>query len=522
MPDYSGEFIASLLVALVGSWVASLVITRRYRSTVRRLMNAPTAARAVQSRAIRADVSSTSVPSRVGILDNRRAGWQLTAVIAGLSCLIAMTATWIWMTLAVPDVNRTVTRVAAMSVYNLWPVVPAVGLVWRWSFLRLLLAFALWSAMAVAVQLGSSAEARLSAIGMAFVIDVIPSLIITLVFFNGATRPVAAWLFLPLVGLAASLFAGMRLLSEAAAGEAAWLKTIIAPLEALPSTAGLVIVLMAFALLPPVLAWWPLRRFGRMLGRRYARQQLSELLVVFSAVWAVLLLGFVATTMGTAGPWAALLIAPLLWIPAVMWPYSRRATRAADPPTLLVLRVFQRDRAAHELFDRVVERWRLSGNTLLIAGTDLADRLLDPDDMFTFLDRRLDTRLIATSEDIAKRIGTFVLTPDAEGRLRVNKCYCHDSTWQPTLQALVNISDVVLMDLRDFQAQNAGCRFELATLAHAARDLRAVVLTDAATDQDAMRQSIAGGRTDRFVCLRIDRLDRPSLDRILRGLFDAS
>jgi hypothetical protein len=76
------------------------------------------------------------------------------------------------------------------------------------------------------------------------------------------------------------------------------------------------------------------------------------------------------------------------------------------------------------------------------------------------------------------------------------------------------------MDLRGFQLQNSGCRFELAALAGAARDLRVVVLTDAATDQDAIGQAIAGGRTDRFVWLRVDRLHRPNLDRVLRALFN--
>jgi hypothetical protein len=38
MRGYSGEFIASLLIALVLSWVASLVIAYRYRSAMRRLM----------------------------------------------------------------------------------------------------------------------------------------------------------------------------------------------------------------------------------------------------------------------------------------------------------------------------------------------------------------------------------------------------------------------------------------------------------------------------------------------------
>jgi hypothetical protein len=48
------------------------------------------------------------------------------------------------------------------------------------------------------------------------------------------------------------------------------------------------------------------------------------------------------------------------------------------------------------MFDRVIERWRLTGNTVLIAGTDLISRTLDPDDLFTFLNGRLGERFIAS------------------------------------------------------------------------------------------------------------------------------
>jgi hypothetical protein len=309
------------------------------------------------------------------------------------------------------------------------------------------------------------------------------------------------------------------LLTEAADREAPWLQAIIAPLETLPSALGVLIAFAAFGLVPSMLAWWPLRRFGRALGRAYARQRLSELLVVFTAVWAVLLLGLIASTMDTVGWSAALLMAPLLWVPIVMAPYAHLGAAGPRPPTLLVLRVFQRDRPAQELFDHAIERWRLSGNTLLIAGTDLADRTLDADDIFTFLDGRLASRFVATLHDITTRIETFVLAPDADGRYRVNECYCYDSTWQAALQTLIELSDVALMDLRGFQLQNAGCRFELAALAHAARDLRVVVLTDDATDHDAIRQAIAGGREEKFIWLRVERLDRPSLERVLGALF---
>src|SRR5262249_54132248 len=199
------------------------------------------------------------------------------------------------------------------------------------------------------------------------------------------------------------------------------------------------------AVLPWLLAWWPVHLLGRAIGRAYARKWLSELLVLFTAVWAISLLSLALAVSLDRGAAGVAVVLPLLRIPLLF-------TIVRRPPTLLVLRVFQRDAQVQDLFDHVVERWRLSGNTVLIAGTDLAIRTLDADDIYMFLDGRL---------------AAFDIARDADGRFRVNECYCHDSTWQQTLNALVERSDVVLMDLRSFQVHNDGCRYELAALAGA-------------------------------------------------------
>jgi hypothetical protein len=57
------------------------------------------------------------------------------------------------------------------------------------------------------------------------------------------------------------------------------------------------------------------------------------------------------------------------------------------------------------------------------------------------------------------------------------------------------------MDLRGFQAHNAGCRYELTTLAQASRELRVVALTDSQTDRAAAQEAIASGRQERFTWL---------------------
>jgi hypothetical protein len=181
--------------------------------------------------------------------------------------------------------------------------------------------------------------------------------------------------------------------------------------------------------------------------------------------------------------------------------------------------VFQQDAHARSLFDHVVERWRLSGNTVMIAGTDLADRTLDADDIFQFLDRKLAQRFIVTPADVARRIDAFDMMADIDGRYRVNECYCHDTTWQDALQALVRVSDVVLMDLRGFQAHNTGCRYELATLARASRTLRVVVLVDARTDRAVAQEAVGSGQHERFIWIEASAFNASKRREVLAHLF---
>ena len=274
-----------------------------------------------------------------------------------------------------------------------------------------------------------------------------------------------------------------------------------------------------FAVLPWLLARWPLRLMGRAIGRAYARKLLSELLVLFTAVWSISLLMQALAVSLDHGFVAAAMFLPLLWIPLFFTIGERLRIEPGRPPTLLVLRVFQRDAQVQDLFDHVVERWRLSGNTVLIAGTDLADRTLDADDIYTFLDGGLAARFIQTPVDVAPRLAAFDMARDADGRFRVNECYCNDATWQQTLNALVERSDVALMDLRSFQVHNAGCRYELGALTRALRIARVVVLTDGETDRAVANSATEGAPSGRFIWLDTSVIDSTKRSEVLASLF---
>jgi hypothetical protein len=369
----------------------------------------------------------------------------------------------------------------------------------------------LWCLFCFGVMLWRSIEPRPGELLLFLVLEIGPSLLLVgWLCMSSVTRAVAPWLLPVFVGLVWASIVGIDLLGLLVAQRSPWLML-------LPAWLGARTVMLLFAAVPWLLAVWPLMWFGRALGRAYAHKQLSELMVLFTAVWALSLLAqalSAASSMGLAG---VVMLLPLLWVPLVMR-LARRAERGRAP-TLLVLRVFQRDAQVQDLFDHVIERWRLTGNTVLIAGTDLMDRTLDADDIFTFLGGGLARRFIARAADVPARLAAFDLARDADGRFRVNECYCHDSTWQDALAALVQRSDVALMDLRSFQAHNAGCRHELNVLARSGGLARVVVLTDGQTDRAAAAADTAGAPAGRFVWLDASAIDAHKRRELLNSLF---
>ena len=123
------------------------------------------------------------------------------------------------------------------------------------------------------------------------------------------------------------------------------------------------------------------------------------------------------------------------------------------------------------------------------------------------------------ADQIPARVAAFKFKPDAEGRHRVNACYCHDNTWRDTFAALLALSDVVLMDLRSFQRRNEGSNFELRELARTPHLTRVVLLIDNQTDRAAAQAATDGARADRFVWLDATRINRAKRREVLNALF---
>jgi hypothetical protein len=517
MTPNAGKLYVALIVSVLLSSVAAWLIARLYRRRMQQLMRAQHCGESAAAVAKAAPDIPLSLP--VSLADNQRAGQRLILLLIVLSCLMAVTSASIWYLLQFPGEPLLPRRVAVMALLHLWPMIPALALIWRWSWKRLFGTLLLWGAVFFVVALWRSIEPRPLGMLALMINECGLSLpLVLLVFLGNATRAIAPWLLMPAAVLVSCALAGLDALTYMAERESSLLKFLIVPLEWLPGWSGVFVVFTLFVLLSSIIAWWPVRMLGRALGRAYSRKWLSDLLVVFTGVWAFALTDRALTFFTTAGAAAFAMYLPLLWIAVVML-LARRWRRPGRAPTLLVLRVFQRDKEVQSLFDHVIERWRLTGNTVMIAGTDLADRTLDADDIFQFLDRRLAERFVVSPADVARRIAAFDMAADMDGRYRVNECYCHDTTWQDALAALMRHSDVVLMDLRGFQAHNAGCRYELTTLAQTSRELRVVALTDSLTDRAAANEAIASGRQERFTWIDASHF-KPSKHReVLAHLF---
>ena len=512
----SGKLLFIVLAAAALAALAAWLIARSYRAAMKRLMSLPAPAARAEGRLEPTPPALPAPPAAVTLADNRRATRRVALLLLGLSALISASGAALFLGVAMAQEKMlTPGRLLTLSLINLWPVIPALGLLWRWSRTRVLGALALWFLGAMALIAWRSIEPQPLTTTLAYLAFEIgmPMLLIGALCLGGATRAIAPWLMPLLMLLVATSVAGTDLLAWIVEARPQWLM-------ALPEGVDAQQVLLFFVLAPWLVAWWPAKWLGRSLAAAYARRWLSELMVLFTAVWGVVLLLRALGAWQDMGFASALMLLPLAWIPVVTL-LARRRPRQGRPPTLLVLRVFQRDAQVQALFDQVIERWRATGNTVLIAGTDLVERTLDAGDIFDFLDGRLAERFVRQSSEVAPRIAAFELEPDAEGRHRVNEVYCHDSTWQQALDALVAGSDVVLMDLRSFKAHNRGCRHELGVLARAPRLARVVVLTDGNTALAQAREDAAMAPAGRFVWIDGSRIDAARRRELLAALFVA-
>jgi hypothetical protein len=169
----------------------------------------------------------------------------------------------------------------------------------------------------------------------------------------------------------------------------------------------------------------------------------------------------------------------------------------STPQRLLLLRVFGNSRRSERLLEQLVQTWSPLGPIELIGGVDLALHQVSPVDFLAFLTGRLGGRFGQAPSEAAARLVVHP-SPAADGIYPVHQIFCHADTWEPTMRRLLDASDAVVMDLRQFRAERTGCRVELEALARSGNTGPLVLVTDTSTDHSLLRRVLveAGGDRD--------------------------
>lgn len=169
---------------------------------------------------------------------------------------------------------------------------------------------------------------------------------------------------------------------------------------------------------------------------------------------------------------------------------GRQARPIRKRSKLLLLPVFSLGKRSERLFSALATHWRHVGSIQLIAGADLATCNVEPHEFLDFLNGKLARRFIDGPEILDLRISEMDTEPDQDGRFRVNEFFCHDDTWKLVLSRLMSESDAVLMDLRGFSAQNAGCIFEINELINVAPLGQVQFIIDETTDEQFLLRNV--------------------------------
>ncbi len=234
----------------------------------------------------------------------------------------------------------------------------------------------------------------------------------------------------------------------------------------------------------------------RGLQTAYEQRRFSDLELFVDSWWLVYLL-MQTTIFLIMGQHAGHVLVLASFVPFVILRrlvWKSMAVPGADQPprALLLLRVFAADRRMQALFEGLEARWRHVGPIRMIAGWDLALRNIGPADFVAFLGGRLRRLFVRDPRDLAARLASLADERDVDGRYRVGHFWCHADTWQPTMRALADRCQAVLMDLRGFTRNRDGCRYELLHLARHARSLPVLLLVDSAKAYDELRALVAG------------------------------
>jgi hypothetical protein len=504
-----GLVLLILIIAIPLAFITSLILLALYRRAVLRSMRA-------RANAGLADPASSGMssgshepvqtPLEIAVVDPAasptggsdphglyagllRGPWRVAAfyTIAGLAYSLVTTVIFFRAT----DTEFLILRFLIVFWYYAWPIAITICLVaaatWRTRFKVFAIYFLSIVLLGVLAAMTGSLLGWLEIIGL-WLLTNLPAALLLLVFLNRRIQAVGP------LALTFMIFAvtGSLLLPPFIANDAGRLSLIVDIGRAFGlGGSGIFVALLfiGFALFG-MAGWLALQAIGSM----YRHKWISEQSITMDMIW--LLFGiFQSIGLLFEGEfWFLASLLSFIVYKLVAWALFRFADRKTFPgrrhPSLLVLRVFSLGKRSEQLFDALAMYWRFTGSIRLIAGPDLATTTMEPHEFLDFIGGRLSRRFIDNPQTLELRIAQSDSRPDYDGQFRVNDFFCHDDTWRLVLSRLVRESDAVLMDLRGFSAQNAGCLFEIGELVNLMPIDQVVFIVDGSTDEGFLQQAL--------------------------------
>ena len=114
---------------------------------------------------------------------------------------------------------------------------------------------------------------------------------------------------------------------------------------------------------------------------------------------------------------------------------------------------------------------------------------MGPGEYLRWLVGRTDELFVTSRPDLDAKLATLDMTPDPDGRYRVNAFCCRENTWQVTVLELMRRADAVIMDVRGLKRDRHGCEFELQQLASLLPPRRVVLAADATTEAAILEEA---------------------------------
>ena len=209
------------------------------------------------------------------------------------------------------------------------------------------------------------------------------------------------------------------------------------------------------------------------------------------------------------------------WVGATIAAYAFTMQRSALPTTfrsLLVLRVFSKERSAERLLDGIESRWRFIGPVNQIGGPDLARLNFDLHKFLKFATFRVPQMFLTGRAPIEVLRSRLHGKMDWEGRFRVSEVFCFESAWRAAVEQLIDASEVVLLDLRGFTQARAGTAFEIGLLVRMQCFGKVVTIGDGKTDWTYFDSLVGGASREPGAILRAGgpRFDVECVEALLR------